>query len=52
MPVEIIEFNGQWYMTGVVGTDGHTKLKFTPIEWIEDALILAPDIASLPQSGK
>jgi hypothetical protein len=27
----------QWYMTGVVGTDGHTRLKFTPIEWAEEA---------------
>ena len=35
---EIIEFNGQWYMTGVVGTDGHTRLKFTPIEWTKDSV--------------
>lgn len=38
---EIIEFQGQWYMTGAVGVDGHTKLKFTPIEWTEDGFILA-----------
>ena len=37
---EIIEFKGQWYMTGAVGTDGHTKLKFTPIGWTEDAFRL------------
>jgi sucrose-6-phosphate hydrolase SacC (GH32 family) len=30
---EIISFKGQWYMTGAVGVDGHTRLKFTPIEW-------------------
>ncbi len=46
---EIIEFNGQWYMTGAVGTDGHTKLKFTPIAWTEDALTLAP--VSTPPNG-
>jgi hypothetical protein len=38
---EIIEFKGQWYMTGAVGTDGHTKLKFTPIEWTEEAFRLS-----------
>jgi len=42
---EIIEFNGQWYLTGVVGTDGHTRLKFTPIEWTKGAFVLTPDIA-------
>ena len=35
---EIIESNGQSYMTGVVGTDGHTRLKFTPIEWTKDSV--------------
>jgi hypothetical protein len=39
---EIIEFKGRWYMTGAVGLDGHTKLKFTPIQWTPDALRLAP----------
>jgi len=38
---EILEFSGQWYMSGVVGTDGREKLKFTPIEWTEDSLCLA-----------
>ncbi len=38
---EILEFAGQWYMTGVVGRDGQFKLKFTPIEWTEDSLRLA-----------
>jgi len=38
---EILEFSGQWYMTGVVGRDGCEKLKFTPIEWTEDSLRLA-----------
>ncbi len=38
---EILEFSGQWYMSGVVGTDGHEKLKFTPIEWTEDSFRLA-----------
>ena len=38
---EIIEFKGQWYMTGVTGLDGHTKLKFTPIEWTADSFRLA-----------
>ena len=38
---EIIEFNGQWYMTGAVGTDGHTKFKITPIEWTKEAFRLA-----------
>ena len=28
-------------MTGAVGTDGHTRLKFTPIEWTKDAIRLA-----------
>jgi hypothetical protein len=28
-------------MTGAVGTDGHTKLKFTPLAWTEEAVILA-----------
>jgi hypothetical protein len=38
---EIVEFSGQWYMTGVVGRDGRFKLKFTPIEWTADSLRLA-----------
>jgi len=38
---EILEFSGQWYMSGVVGCDGHEKLKFTPIEWTEDSFRLA-----------
>ena len=38
---EIIEFQGQWYMTGAVGVDGHTRLKFTPIEWTEKGIKLA-----------
>jgi hypothetical protein len=38
---EIIEFEGQWYMTGAVGVDGHTKLKFTPIEWTEEGFRLS-----------
>jgi alpha-D-xyloside xylohydrolase len=32
--------SGQWYLTGVVGTDGHTKLKLTPILWTEDGVKL------------
>ena len=44
---EILEFCGQWCMSGVVGRDGHFKLKFTPIEWTEDSLRLADD-KSLP----
>ena len=38
---EIIEFKGEWYLTGAVGTDGHTKLKFTPIEWTMDGFRLS-----------
>ncbi len=38
---EILEFVGQWYLSGVVGRDGRFKLKFTPIEWTADALTLA-----------
>jgi hypothetical protein len=38
---EVLEFAGQWYMTGVVGTDGHEKLKFTPIVWTKDSFRLA-----------
>jgi len=38
---EMLEFSGQWYMSGVVGGDGHEKLKFTPIEWTADSLRLA-----------
>lgn len=38
---EIIEFKGQWYLTGAVGVDGHTKLKFTPIEWTADGFKLS-----------
>lgn len=38
---EIIEFKGQWYMTGAVGVDGHTKLKLTPVEWTEEGFRLA-----------
>ncbi|OGV49446.1 MAG: hypothetical protein A2017_00050, partial [Lentisphaerae bacterium GWF2_44_16] len=34
---EVIQVNGRWYLTGVVGTDGHTRLKFTPLEWTSDA---------------
>ena len=28
-------------MTGAVGVDGHTKLKFTQIEWTEEGIKLA-----------
>ena len=49
---EIIEFNGQWYMTGAVGNDGHTRLKFTPIAWTEDAIALAPVIERPTPNGK
>jgi sucrose-6-phosphate hydrolase SacC (GH32 family) len=38
---EVLEFSGQWYMTGVVGRDGQFKLKFTPIAWTADSLCLA-----------
>ncbi len=38
---EVLEFSGQWYLTGVVGRDGQFKLKFTPIEWTENSLRLA-----------
>jgi hypothetical protein len=38
---EIIEFKGQWYMTGTVGVDGHTKLKLTPIEWTAEGFKLS-----------
>ena len=38
---EILEFCGQWYMSGMVGRDGHFKLKFTPIAWTADSLRLA-----------
>ena len=38
---ETLEFAGQWYLSGVVGTDGHERLKFTPIAWTEDSLRLA-----------
>ena len=38
---EFLEFSGQWYMSAMVGRDGQTKLKFTPIEWTEDSLRLA-----------
>ena len=37
---DILEFSGNWYMTGVVGRDGQFKLKFTPIVWTADALAL------------
>ena len=36
---EIIEFGGQWYMTGVVGRDGRFKLKFTPFRWTDDSIV-------------
>jgi len=35
---EVLEFSGQWYLTGVVGRDGQFRLKFTPIEWTADSL--------------
>jgi hypothetical protein len=38
---EILQFSGQWYMSGVVGSDGHEKLKFTPIKWTADSFRLA-----------
>jgi len=38
---EVLEFSGQWYMSGVMGRDGRHKLKLTPIEWTEDSLRLA-----------
>jgi hypothetical protein len=38
---EVLEFSGQWYLTGVVGRDGQFKLKFTPIVWTADSLTLA-----------
>jgi hypothetical protein len=38
---EVLEFSGQWYLTGVVGRDGQFRLKFTPIEWTADSLTLA-----------
>jgi len=37
---EIIEFQGQWYMTGIVGRDGRFKLKFTPFEWTDEFIEL------------
>jgi Glycosyl hydrolases family 43 len=37
---EVLEFSGQWYLSGVVGRDGQFKLKFTPIEWTKDSLRL------------
>ena len=39
---EVLEFSGQWYLSGVVGRDGQFKLKFTPIEWtMPNSLTLA-----------
>jgi hypothetical protein len=38
---EVLEYNGQWYLTGVVGRDGQFRLRFTPIEWTADAMKLA-----------
>ena len=40
-PHEVLEFSGQWYLSGVVGRDGRFKLKFTPIEWTMDTLTRA-----------
>ena len=37
---EMLEFAGQWYMSGVVGRDGQFKLKLLPVEWTEDSLTL------------
>jgi hypothetical protein len=36
---QVIEHAGQWYMSGVVGTDGHERLKLTPITWTSTALV-------------
>jgi hypothetical protein len=38
---EILKFKDRWYISGVVGRDGQFKLKFTPLEWTEDAFQLA-----------
>jgi hypothetical protein len=36
---QVLFDGGQWYLSGVVGTDGHEKLKLYPIKWTPTALV-------------